>query len=270
MLNETLIAQLAEWRRSLPVFRKNQLIAWQLEGLHAGWVQPELAERLMQSGLFNLQPGGLALRPDIGGPLAKSQALQQLAETLRAEGRIPAWRDERHDWLDEWGRVRLSIERAAFRTLGLRSRAVHIHAYVDEDTIWLARRAASKAVDPGRLDNLAAGLVAAGESLEDCMLRELAEEAGVPARLGRLAQACGVIHSQRLEADGVHDELLYCYDLALPPDFQPCNQDGEVAEFLRLRSTELPGRLRDMTWDAGQVSCAWLLRTWQADAGQPG
>lgn len=260
MSSNRLIDLLAEWRGSEPSLDTQGLIAWHLENIQAGWLPPLLAERLLASKLFQLTPRGLLLRDDLGGPLGKSQALQALAETLREEGWIRAWRDEAHDWLDQWGRVRFSIERAAFRTLGLCSRAVHVNGYREDCQVWVAQRAASKAVDPDRLDNLAAGLIASGETPEDCLQRELQEEAGVGAELARLARPTGIIRSRRLEDDGVHEELLYCYDLLLPNDFQPQNQDGEVAAFRLLNPEQLAAALPEMTWDAGAVSAEWLGR----------
>jgi 8-oxo-dGTP pyrophosphatase MutT (NUDIX family) len=92
----------------------------------------------------------------------------------------------------------------------------------------------------------------------ETLLRELQEEAGVPAGLARHAQESGIVHSQRIEADGVHDELLYCFDLLLPDDFVPANQDGEVATFECVSPLEAAHRLPAMTGDAAAVTARWL------------
>lgn len=255
-----LLDHIASWRSTLPVLDTSGLVPWTMEDRLAGWVRPSLVARLLASEVFEPTAAGMMLSPGIGGPISKSRALQNLAEQLRDEGLVPGWRNELHDYVDDWGRVRCSLERAAFRVLGLRSRAVHVNSYTGENTLWLARRADSKATDPGKLDNLAAGLVASGESPEECLVRELAEEAGVPRFLALMARPSGMIHSQRLEPEGVHDELLCCYDLDLPPGFAPVNVDGEVAEFMQASADQAARRLPDMTWDAAAVTAQWLNR----------
>lgn len=265
MTAASLLDHIARWRASLPVFDTSGLLPWHMEGQLAGWVRPELADRLLASDAFERSANGLMLTPGIGGPISKSRALQHLAEQLRDEGLVPGWRGELHDYVDDWGRVRCTLERAAFRVFGLRSRAVHVNGYSGEDTLWLGRRAAHKATDPGMLDNIAAGLVGSGETPLECMVRELAEEAGVPRYLAMLAQPVGMVHSRRLEQEGVHDELLCCYDLDLPVNFVPVNIDGEVAEFLAVDSDRAAERLPEMTWDAGLVTAEWLGRWLDAE-----
>ncbi|QNM95859.1 NUDIX hydrolase [Chitinimonas koreensis] len=258
-MNE-LLQRIAGWRERVPRFTSQGLVPWTVDALPAGWVRPDLAARMLDSALFEQTSGGLALADHLGGPLGRSRALQAFAETLRADGWIDGWRDEAYDWLDDWGRVRFSLERAAFRTLGLCSRAVHVNGYRDDDTLWIGRRAAHKAVDPGRLDNLAAGGIASGETPEDTLVRELAEEAGVPGWLAALARPAQIVRTTRLEPEGVHDELLYCFDLPLPPDFVPANIDGEVAGFEPMKLAEAAARLDEMTWDAATVTVGWIER----------
>jgi 8-oxo-dGTP pyrophosphatase MutT (NUDIX family) len=255
-----LLDHLTRWRARVPAFSPAELLPWTMENALAGWVRPTMAPILLRSRLFERDDEGLALRRDIGGPISKSQALQSLALTLRDEGLVPGWRDELHDYVDDWGRVRCTIERAAFRALGMRSRAVHVNGYVGEDQLWLGRRAGNKPTDPGMLDNLAAGLISSGESPQDCLVRELAEEANVPEYLARLARPAGMIRSQRVVDEGVHDETLFCFDLQLPESFTPCNTDGEVSEFTLLDIHTVASRLDELTWDAASVTAEWLVR----------
>jgi len=184
-------------------------------------------------------------------PEQRSQQIQQAAERLRELGLIVGWRNEAYrcevpvvNPLREQGAELFRLERAAFRFFGLRSRAVHINGLSAEGGLWCGRRALSKATDPGRLDNLAAGGLPAGEAFEACAIRELGEEAGVAEALARGIVAGGAVRCTRVEAEGLHDEVVHIYKLTLPAGFQPLNRDGEVAEFLHLFADELMLRLQ--------------------------
>jgi 8-oxo-dGTP pyrophosphatase MutT (NUDIX family) len=176
---------------------------------------------------------GLRLRDEGKSRDSRSRALQSLAQQLRRRGLIADWRNELSAVLDDEGREIARCERGAFRTLGIQNRAVHINGYREDGRIWVARRSAVKRADPGKLDNLAAGGVAAGESPRRTALREAWEEAGVPRRLALRVDFPGmVIRSVRETRFGIHDELVIVADLDLPRDFVPEGRDGEVAEFL--------------------------------------
>lgn len=207
----------------------------------------------------------------------RSQQIQRAAERLRELGLIGGWRDEAYrceavvpDPLREQGAELFRLERAAFRFFGLRSRAVHINGFDAQGALWCGRRALSKATDPGRLDNLAAGGLPAGEALAACAIRELGEEAGLPAALAQGIVAAGAVRCTRVEAEGLHDEVLHIYNLALPAGFQPHNQDGEVAEFLHLPPAGLMARLQagEFTEDAAAVIAAALLGRAESPDGE--
>ncbi|HYE35291.1 NUDIX hydrolase [Methylocaldum sp.] len=72
--------------------------------------------------------------------------------------------------------------RGVVHGLGLRHRAVHILVFNDLREILLQKRSRTKDVNPGLWDTSAAGHVDWGESYDDCAVRELGEELGVPSR----------------------------------------------------------------------------------------
>lgn len=189
-------------------------------------------------------------------PDQRSALIQAAAEALHARGAIRGWRGEAYaceaplgDPCAERGAELFRLERAAFRFLGLMSRAVHINGWWPDGRMLCGRRALHKPTDPGKLDNLAAGGLAAGEELLACARRELWEEAGVPPALSGALRPAGALRATRVEPEGLHDEVLHCFDLDLPADFRPANRDGEVAEFLALAPDELRRRL-----DGGEFS----------------
>jgi 8-oxo-dGTP pyrophosphatase MutT (NUDIX family) len=137
----------------------------------------------------------------------------------------------------------LEVERAGFRFLGMLSHAVHVNGYTPDGHMWCGQRSAQKATDPGIWDNVTAGGLPAGESLAVCAERELWEEAGYRLQAHQQLQGAGRVRISRATPTGWHDEMLHVFNLALPADFLPCNQDGEVQAFSRLMPAEVTAQL---------------------------
>ncbi|MDH0865969.1 DUF4743 domain-containing protein [Mitsuaria sp. GD03876] len=197
----------------------------------------------------------------------RSERIGAVALALRERGAIAGWRGERYacerpvdDPCAARGEVLFRLERAAFRFFGLMSRAVHVNGFLPGARLVCGRRAMTKATDPGRLDNLAAGGLTADEDLVDCARRELLEEAGVPMAISASVQPRGALRSTRMEPEGLHDEVLHVFSLPLPAGFAPRNGDGEVSEFLTLDLESLAQRLAagEFSHDAAAVSAFGL------------
>lgn len=236
-----------------------------LNGRAIGWLSPGRAEHLLQSWpRLQVRDDGLHWQGQGADAQALSEEIGAVALKLREQGLIKGWRNELYRCEAEpvdarRGRALFRLERAAFRFLGLRSRAVHVNGWTADGRLVCGRRATTKATDPGALDNTAAGGLGADEAPLDCARRELLEEAGLPLEHSRKLQWRGLIHSRRPEEGGLHDELLHVYSLRLPAGFEPRNGDGEVSEFLSLSRAELQSRLDEFSPDAAAVVCLELL-----------
>jgi len=227
-------------------------------GAIRGRLRRDVAQALSDFEGIEVADIGLKLRERGSSRSGRSRALQALAVHLRKLGFIADWRNELSALLDDSGVEIARCERGAFRSLGLQNRAVHVNGYRADGRVWVARRSDLKRADPGKLDNLAAGGVSAGESPRRTALREAWEEAGVPASLARRVDFPGmVIRSLRETTFGVHDELVIVADLDLPQDFEPAGRDGEVSEFLCLSASAAESAL-----DRGEftVEAALALR----------
>ena len=160
-------------------------------------------------------------------------ALPRLARILAERG-VYHWRDEAFDVRSEAGAVLTQVDRGALPLLGIRAAGVHLNGLVvraDGLHIWLARRAADKLLDPGKLDHIVAGGISAGMDRAETLEKEAAEEAGLSAELVAMATLSGTIEYTMLREEGLRRDRLYCYDLILPEDFIPRPVDGEVAGF---------------------------------------
>ena len=234
-----------------------------------GWVRRQHVPAL-QGALPGVSSAPGVVRWDAQhlSPAQRSQDLALAAVALREQGLIRGWRDECYS---HWGAIShdpdpavpewFRLERSAFRFFGLRSHAVHINGFTPDGRMWCARRALSKATDPGRLDNLAAGGLAADETILQCAVRELGEEAGLAPSLAQHIQRAGRITTARTEPEGWHDETLLVFNLCVPEAVVPHNTDGEVSEFVCLTPAEVMHRIKaaDFSKDAACVIAQGIL-----------
>jgi len=126
------------------------------------------------------------------------------------------------------------IDRAAAPYFGVRAFGQHINGFVRSEQgikLWVAKRSADRRNFPGKLDNLVAGGLPCGISLQDNLKKECWEEAGIPPELAISALPVGAVTYNAEIAQGYKPDTLYCYDLELSPDFQPRCTDGEVESF---------------------------------------
>jgi 8-oxo-dGTP pyrophosphatase MutT (NUDIX family) len=135
--------------------------------------------------------------------------------------------------------------------------------------MWIARRSDTKATDPGRLDNLVGGGVAAGLDTWQTLMKECREEAGLPFELARGARQRDVLAFDYVVDDGLDANEVEAFDLVLAPGFTPRNEDGEVAGFELVPFAGVRERLAAphlFTVDAALV--AWTcLERWEGASG---
>ena len=195
-------------------------------------------------------------------------ALAEVNRALHAQGLVRAWRDETYAIVQRHGeQARALIERAAARFWGTLTFGAHANGYVADahgrpTHLWIARRSWTKPTDPGLLDNLVGGGVPHGQTPLECLVREGWEEAGLDAALMQRAQPHSVVVLDCDIAEGLQREHLYVFDLALPHDVQPRNQDGEVAECRLMPVAEAlaAAAAGEMTVDASLATLDFALR----------
>lgn len=201
-------------------------------------------------------------------PSDRDAVFAEMNHRLRTQGLIRAWRDEPFPLLSPTtGGVMAVFERAAARFWGTLTLGAHCNGWVAAEDghpqqMWIARRSATKATDPGKLDNLVGGGVPLGQTPWDALVREGYEEAGLsPAQMARAVPG-RVIELDRDTPEGRQFERLHVFDLRLDPSEIPCNRDGEVAEWhlWTLPETCEVAATAHMTVDAALVTLEFLLR----------
>src|SRR4029077_8473753 len=129
---------------------------------------------------FEVNPSFVTLRAKPDTVAGRTEALSEVTRELARDGVIRGWRDELVSVSHHYAAPELlRIERAASRHFGLMSYGAHLNAYTHVDglaRVWIARRSTSKAIDPGRLDNLVGGRIAAGTTVDETLRKESWEE----------------------------------------------------------------------------------------------
>jgi 8-oxo-dGTP pyrophosphatase MutT (NUDIX family) len=202
----------------------------------AGWLDEARAARLAEfADAFEIGPDGVRFVAGIASPEARTDAMQRVASALAAAGQLSAWRDERYAVAPAFGAApHFLLERAAARFFGIHTYAAHLNGLVEDadgPRMWIARRSPAKAIDPGLLDNLVGGGIAAHATVQGTVVNEAWEEAGIPAPLARTAKPVGIVHLCRAQPDGLQRETIFVHDLTLPAAFGPAGKDGEVVAY---------------------------------------
>lgn len=252
------------------------LLPLTIEGTLAGWVKKSFAEHLSEfSDLFAVRPRGVGMIGRFESAEHRTAALTEVVETLAERDVIRGWRNEQVTVAESFYAPPLvHVERAATRYFGFTSYAVHLNGITIRDGIaymWIAERADSRPVDPGKQDNLAAGLIARGATPLGTVIKEAAEEAGLGAALASKARSTGAIRCKRLVEEGLHHEITFVHDIVLPADFVPKNRDGEVKSFRCLPVSEVIPMLETpgvFTMDAAVVILDCLIRRGELSAAR--
>lgn len=211
------------------------LIPFRVGPAQVGWVTPDLAQALtFRPRDFHFDAAGLALAGRLRSAGMRSEAMAQALPALAAGGFLRI-RGEAFDVRATSGGPSLaSLDRGALPAFGVMSQGVHVNGLVrraDGLHLWIGIRSRTKSVAPGQIDNVVAGGIPAGLSPEECLLKEAAEEACLPAELAIRARPVGRVSYIMRNAEGLRRDVLHCYDLEIPEGVTPRPNDEEVERF---------------------------------------
>lgn len=206
-----------------------------VEGTDAGWLDDARAAHLARmSDVFAVDAESVRFVDRLNDEKSRSDAIDRVVRELAAAGELTAWRNERYAVAPALGAAPwFFLERSAARYFGVHTHAVHVNGVVHDSEgvrMWLARRSPAKSIDPGMLDNLVGGGVAAEQTIAAALVKEAWEEAGVPTPLACRAQRAGTVRICREQSDGLQRETIFVHDLLLPSGFAPAGQDDEVVD----------------------------------------
>ena len=252
--------------RAANIHDLGNFLPFSVSGTRVGCVKHAFAQRLSRwPEVLRVDDRGVALAENLDAAsvpaVERTQALSEVVQRLRDEGHIDGWRDELYPVNRTWSEPAfLLIERAAVPWFGVRAYGVHMNGFVrwaDGLKMWVARRSMSKPTGPGKLDQMVAGGQPADIGLHDNMLKECAEEAGIPLEIARHVRAVGAITHALETNTGFRPDIIFNFDLELPDDFAPVNTDGEVDAFYLWPIEEVMERVRDS--DEFKFNCALVI-----------
>ncbi|XP_060788593.1 thiamin pyrophosphokinase 2 isoform X2 [Neoarius graeffei] len=207
----------------LPGSSLEKCLRFEIAGQHVGWIRPDVASVLHRfPDVFCTVAGAIELCPTLDSYERRTQAVEVVLQKYAV---MPRFCDT----------PLMDIERAATSLFGVKRYGVHVNGFSRDRegklSMWLGRRSNTKQTYPGKLDNLAAGGLAAGCSVKHTLVKECEEEACIPPSLAQRAQPVGTISYTYEDDEGVFPECQFVFDLELPNDFKPQIGDGEVQEF---------------------------------------
>ncbi|KAL2103300.1 hypothetical protein ACEWY4_000168 [Coilia grayii] len=218
----------------------NSCMRFEVEGQQVGWVQPKIASLLGSfPDVFTSHGGAISVNRSFDSYAKRSEAVDQVLQVLRKDESLTClkgWRNEKYSVMPRFCDTPLMyMERSATSLFGVKRYGVHLNGYSWDDSgglfMWLGRRSATKQTYPGKLDNLAAGGLAANCGVKDTMVKECEEEACIPACIAEKARPVGTVSYTYEDDEGVFPECQFVFDLELPLDFKPKIGDGEVQNF---------------------------------------
>ncbi|KAG0618718.1 hypothetical protein M758_4G087500 [Ceratodon purpureus] len=250
--------------------RQVEFLPFVLEDSKIGYIHPRFLKHLRRfpevftvndDGTNGMSQGWVTLHELLRSPRERTDAVESVLRTLEMEGLVPGWRNEHYPVVTSFGgRLLFTLERAAVPFFGTRAYGVHMNGYVQVDGekhLWVAKRSATKQTYPGMLDHLVAGGQSVGISCKENLIKECDEEAAIPAALATRAISVGAVSYEQIKGEAFKRDVLFCYDLELPADFQPSNKDGEVESFELLPVNEVAEVIR--TSQRYKPNCALVV-----------
>jgi isopentenyldiphosphate isomerase len=215
----------------------SHFVPFRMDGEQVGLIRPEFAHHLRQwPKLFRVERDAVTWAADAFRRFEdRTAALQEVLEHLAEQGAVAYLHGEMYP-VTRGNRLsaRFLIDRACAPYFGVRAFGQHMNGYVSDGDglkLWVGKRAANRKVYPLHWDNLVAGGLPWGVTLADNLRKECREEADIPVELADRAVGVGAVTYCRESDGGLKPDVMYCYDLELPMDFQPCCNDGEVEAF---------------------------------------
>jgi len=249
-------------------------VPWKIEESVVGYLRPGLRDLLARwPDVFEITSTEVMLHRSLTEFESRSSAVDQVLPSLREEGYVRPAVGECYGVVETLGGDPLmQLDRGAVEGFGIISTGFHLNGIVGEE-MWIARRSFTKPMFPGQLDNMVAGGWPVGLTLQENVVKECSEEAGMSESLACKAAPVGVMTYVMEIEKGLRRHAMYLYDLEVPDDLIPRPVDGEVDSFMRLPIEEVSTIVRDTSefkYNASMAVIDYLHRTGHLTSDTPG
>ncbi|MFW2438457.1 MAG: DUF4743 domain-containing protein [Arenicellales bacterium] len=249
-----------------------------IDGMQTGWLKPGFAEHLNAwPELFILGDDSVRLADQIQGFRVRSKTMDKVIHSLIEQKVIRTYLHEPYPvTAGDRNHAVMTLDRSAVPYFGLPSFGQHLNGFVRKNDgihLWIARRAKDRYIAPGKLDNMVAGGLPWHISLQQNLIKECTEEAGMDEFLTRQAIPTGTVSYLAESEKGIKPDTLYCYDIELPDDFKPVCTDGEVESFELMPARKVMEIIRDtedFKLNCNLVIIDFLIRHGLLDPDQTG
>jgi 8-oxo-dGTP pyrophosphatase MutT (NUDIX family) len=238
-----------------------------LAGRRLGYLHEKIQQSLLAGNFIQPQDGCFVLKAEPATQEARSAALQKILHHLIADKLVARERFEPYSVADAFEEEPVALaDRALMPALGFKAVGIHCNGYIRDKArlrLWIGRRSADSTTDPGKLDHICAGGQPHGLTLEENLAKEAWEEAGIPKPLTAKATRHGHITYNLGMPHGIRRDTLFLFDLELPADFTPVNQDGEAQDFRLMDADEIKENLLtrdDFKFNVPLVLIDFLIR----------
>ncbi|XP_039295546.1 uncharacterized protein YJR142W-like isoform X2 [Nilaparvata lugens] len=216
-------------------------------GAQVGLVRPDVAAQLLgYPEVFHVHPDAIRLNPAFRDFDERSARVEEVLTDCRRRGvfvTLKGWRDECYAVRTVFsGEPLLKMDRCATCLFGICNYGVDINGYVNDPEkglcIWLQKRSKTKQTWPGRWDNMVGGGLSVGYGVLETAYKEAEEEASITSDMMKNLRRCGCVSFFYESERGLFPNTEFVFDLELPLDFVPKNNDGEVDKFELLPAKE--------------------------------
>ncbi|KAK6621734.1 hypothetical protein RUM43_006744 [Polyplax serrata] len=220
--------------------QKNDCKPFIVEGHQVGLIRPDILKVLLSyTEVFLNQPDCIELNPAFRDYNERSLRVEKVLKECKEKNvfsTLKGWRDECYEVRETYSDIPLmKMDRSAMCLFGIRKYGVDINGYVRHPDkglcLWLQKRAKTKQTWPGKWDNMVSGGLSVGFGITETAIKEAYEEASIPRNLLNNLKAAGSVSFYFESERGLFPNTEFVFDLELPNDFAPTNNDGEVEEF---------------------------------------
>jgi len=235
-----------------------------------GLVSPSVTTHLSHyPNVFNVTDKSVTLSDSLVTVEDRNEGVDRVLCDLREKNiflALNGWRNERYEIRPKFNEKPLMmIERSATPLFGVRQYGVHINGQVNHSKkglcLWLQRRSPTKQTWPNMWDNFVGGGLSEGHSVLETAIKEAEEEANVPKPLAKAGlKPAGTVSFFHQTKRGLHPNTEFVFDLDLPEEFTPSNNDGEVSDWRLVPVTDIISVITSQEFRSLKPQAAqWLL-----------